>query len=118
MSSVQRGCQELATSVRAWFISHGISVITSSFDEILPRFQEKTETKKKKKKKFSLLALFKRKKKGRVTPNTSKEDLEKDVDDEIKKDPLGETGITMVNGGDTGNGIPPRAGLRLCSTHL
>lgn len=57
--------------------------------------------------------MFKRKKKGRVTPNTSKEDLEQAQEDELKKEQQGETGITMVNGGDTGNGIPLRAGERL-----
>ena len=45
-----------------------------------------------------------------MTPNTSKEDLEKADDEEPKKEPPNETGITMVNGGDKGNGIPLRAG--------
>ncbi len=47
-----------------------------------------------------------------MTPNTSKEDLEKAEDEDPKKEPEDETGITMVNGGDTGNGIPLRAGER------
>ena len=44
-----------------------------------------------------------------MTPNTSKEDLEQVEDDETKKEPPSEPGITMVNGGDKGNGIPLRA---------
>lgn len=85
---------------------------------MLIHFQENQDKKKKKKKKkFSLLALFKRKKKGRVTPNTSKEDLEQAENDEIKEI-QGEKGTTMVNGGDTGNGIPLRAGKGCCNIHF
>ena len=51
--------------------------------------------------------------KGRVTPNTSKENLE---DDETKREELNENhepGLTMVNGkgGDPGNCISTRAGI-------
>ena len=48
-----------------------------------------------------------------MTPNTSKEDLDEAENDEIKE-PQGEKGTTTVNGGDTGNGIPPRAGKGRC----
>ena len=44
-----------------------------------------------------------------MTPNTSKEDLDEAENDETKES-QGEKGATIINGGDTGNGIPPRAG--------
>lgn len=60
--------------------------------------------------------MFKRKKKGKVTPNTSKDDLDKVEDDEVKKGEHGETGLVnggdMVNGGDTSKGISLRTGTR------
>lgn len=62
--------------------------------------EEKEEKKDKKKKKFSFLKLFRRKnKKGRVTPNTSKEDLDEKEDD-VKKEEIIENAAVpvMMNG--------------------
>lgn len=93
-----------------------LALLLSSFsddDDDVEKKEEEKKEKKKKKKKFSLLRFLKRRKKGRVTPNTSKENLE---DDETKREELNENhepGLTMVNGkgGDPGNCISTRAGI-------